>query len=105
MLATPEISFGSFRLLPSQHLLLEGDKPVALGSRAMDILLALVERPGVLVLSILPTLLFIFLRFVVSSRTGATEIDSSSISLDAVIALLHPLPRAKRLSHHPQNQN
>jgi DNA-binding winged helix-turn-helix (wHTH) protein len=49
MLATPEISFGSFRLLPSQHLLLEGDKPVALGSRAMDILLALVERPGELV--------------------------------------------------------
>jgi DNA-binding winged helix-turn-helix (wHTH) protein len=49
MLATPEISFGSFRLLPSQHLLLEGDKPVALGSRAMHILLALVERPGELV--------------------------------------------------------
>jgi DNA-binding winged helix-turn-helix (wHTH) protein len=49
MLATPEISFGPFRLLPSQHLLLEDDKPVALGSRAMDILLALVERPGELV--------------------------------------------------------
>ena len=49
MLATPEILFGSFRLLPSQHLLLEGDKPVAIGSRAMDILLALVERPGELV--------------------------------------------------------
>jgi DNA-binding winged helix-turn-helix (wHTH) protein len=49
MLATPEILFGSFRLLPSQHLLLEGDKPVVLGSRAMDILLALVERPGELV--------------------------------------------------------
>ena len=49
MLATPEISFGPFRLLPSQHLLLEDDKPVALGSRAMDILLALVEKPGELV--------------------------------------------------------
>jgi DNA-binding winged helix-turn-helix (wHTH) protein len=49
MLATSEILFGSFRLLSSQHLLLEGDKPVALGSRAMDILLALVERPGELV--------------------------------------------------------
>jgi len=49
MLATPEIAFGSFRLLPSQHLLLEGDKPVALGSRAMDILLALVEKSGELV--------------------------------------------------------
>ena len=49
MLATTEISFGSFRLLPSQHLLLEGGKPVTLGSRAMDILLALIERPGELV--------------------------------------------------------
>jgi len=49
MLATPEISFGPFRLLPSQHLLLEDDRPVALGSRAMDILLALVEKPGELV--------------------------------------------------------
>jgi len=49
MLATSEILFGSFRLLPSQHLLLEGEKPVTLGSRAMDILLALVERPGELV--------------------------------------------------------
>jgi len=49
MLAAPEILFGSFRLLPSQHLLLEGGNPVVLGSRAMDILLALVERPGELV--------------------------------------------------------
>jgi predicted ATPase/DNA-binding winged helix-turn-helix (wHTH) protein len=40
------ISFGSFRLLPSQRLLLEGDQPVRLGSRAFDILAALVERAG-----------------------------------------------------------
>jgi DNA-binding winged helix-turn-helix (wHTH) protein len=40
------ISFGSFRLLPSQRLLLEGDQPVRLGSRAFDILATLVERPG-----------------------------------------------------------
>ena len=40
------ISFGSFRLLPAQRLLLEGDKPVRLGSRAMEILIALVERAG-----------------------------------------------------------
>jgi predicted ATPase/DNA-binding winged helix-turn-helix (wHTH) protein len=40
------ISFGSFRLLPSQRLLLEGDKPVRLGSRAFDVLTALVERAG-----------------------------------------------------------
>src|SRR5579862_1622828 len=40
------ISFGPFRLLSAQRLLLEGDKPVRLGSRAFDILIALVERAG-----------------------------------------------------------
>ena len=40
------ISFGPFRLLAEQRLLLEGDKPVRLGSRAFDILAALVERAG-----------------------------------------------------------
>jgi len=42
-------AFGPFRLLPRQRLLLEGDKPVRLGSRALDILMALVERAGELV--------------------------------------------------------
>jgi len=40
------ISFGPFRLLAGQRLLLEGDKAVRLGSRAFDILAALVERAG-----------------------------------------------------------
>ncbi len=40
------ISFGPFRLLAAQRLLLEGDQPVRLGGRAFDILAALVERPG-----------------------------------------------------------
>jgi len=40
------ISFGPFRLLTKQRLLLEGDTPVRLGSRAFDILAALVERAG-----------------------------------------------------------
>src|SRR5471030_2521879 len=40
------ISFGPFRLLASQRLLLEGDRPVRLGSRAFDILVALLEHPG-----------------------------------------------------------
>jgi predicted ATPase/DNA-binding winged helix-turn-helix (wHTH) protein len=40
------ISFGPYRLLAEQRLLLEGDRPVRLGSRAFDILAALVERPG-----------------------------------------------------------
>lgn len=44
-----EISFGAFRLLPTQFLLLEGDKPVSLGSRALQILVALIERAGELV--------------------------------------------------------
>src|SRR6266478_5620748 len=40
------ISFGPFRLLAAQRLLLEGDQPVRLGSRGFDILTALVERAG-----------------------------------------------------------
>jgi DNA-binding winged helix-turn-helix (wHTH) protein len=41
-----EISFGPFRVLPAQRLLLYADKAVPLGSRALDILIALVERSG-----------------------------------------------------------
>ena len=48
-IAPTEISFGPFRLLPSQFLLLEGDKPVHLGSRALEILIVLLERPGELI--------------------------------------------------------
>src|SRR5580704_8445888 len=40
------ISFGPYRLVAAQRLLLEGDTPVRLGSRAFDILAALVERAG-----------------------------------------------------------
>jgi DNA-binding winged helix-turn-helix (wHTH) protein len=47
--APTEISFGPFRLLPAQFLLLEGDKPVPLGSRALQILVALLDRAGELV--------------------------------------------------------
>ncbi|MGV7212931.1 winged helix-turn-helix domain-containing protein [Bradyrhizobium sp. UFLA05-112] len=39
-----KISFGPFRLLPTQFLLLEGEKPVPLGSRALEILIVLIER-------------------------------------------------------------
>ena len=41
--------FGPFRLFPEQQLLLEGDVPVKVGGRALEILRALVERPGKLV--------------------------------------------------------
>ena len=38
--------FGAFRLLPAQRLLLEGDRTVHLGNRALDLLAALVEQAG-----------------------------------------------------------
>jgi DNA-binding winged helix-turn-helix (wHTH) protein len=47
--ARTEVLFGPFRLLPAQFLLLEGDKPVHLGSRALEILIVLLERPGGLI--------------------------------------------------------
>ena len=40
------ISFGAFRLLPRQRLLLEGDRAVRLGGRAFDILTVLAENAG-----------------------------------------------------------
>ena len=39
-------SFGPFHLIPVQRLLLEDEKPRRLGSRALEILIALVERHG-----------------------------------------------------------
>jgi len=42
-------SFGPFHLIPVQRLLLEAERPVRLGSRALEILIALVERHGELV--------------------------------------------------------
>src|SRR5262249_41688233 len=47
--AAEEISFGPFRLFPARQLLLEGDRPVRLGSRALEILIALLERRGELI--------------------------------------------------------
>jgi DNA-binding winged helix-turn-helix (wHTH) protein len=38
--------FGSFRLIPAQRMLLDDGKPLRLGSRALDILVTLVERAG-----------------------------------------------------------
>src|SRR5712671_1594389 len=40
------LAFGPFRLIPSQKLLIENNKPVRLGSRALELLTALVERAG-----------------------------------------------------------
>lgn len=46
-LANPAIfSFGPFRLDIGQRALFQGDQPVHMGSRAFDILVALIERPG-----------------------------------------------------------
>jgi DNA-binding winged helix-turn-helix (wHTH) protein len=38
--------FGSFRLIPAQRILLEDGKPLRLGSRALDLLITLVESAG-----------------------------------------------------------
>jgi DNA-binding winged helix-turn-helix (wHTH) protein len=40
------LEFGPYRLFRAQKTLLEGERPVRLGSRAIDILIALVERAG-----------------------------------------------------------
>jgi predicted ATPase/DNA-binding winged helix-turn-helix (wHTH) protein len=42
-------SFGPFVLLPERQLLMEGETPVRIGSRALELLIALIERPGELV--------------------------------------------------------
>src|SRR6202167_3798476 len=43
------ITFGPFRLIPSQRLLLEGATPLQVGNRALTILQILVERAGTVV--------------------------------------------------------
>ena len=43
------IAFGPFRLFPAQQLLLEDERPLRLGSRALEILTFLTARPGELV--------------------------------------------------------
>lgn len=44
-----ELAFNGFRLLPRQRLLMNGDEPVRLGGRALDLLIALSRRPGQLI--------------------------------------------------------
>jgi predicted ATPase len=48
-LAARVFTFGPFRLLPEERVLLEGGKAVRLGGRALDILTALVMNPGTLI--------------------------------------------------------
>ncbi len=43
-------TFGSFRLIPAEQMVLDDGKSLRLGSRALDILIALVERAGETVL-------------------------------------------------------
>ncbi|MGO9358680.1 MAG: winged helix-turn-helix domain-containing protein, partial [Xanthobacteraceae bacterium] len=47
--AATSFVFGPFRLFPMQRLLTQAGRRVQLGSRAFDILVALLERPGELV--------------------------------------------------------
>src|ERR1700728_835924 len=39
-------AFGSFRLIPAQRMLLEDGKPLRLGNRDLDVLVALVDNDG-----------------------------------------------------------
>jgi predicted ATPase/DNA-binding winged helix-turn-helix (wHTH) protein len=43
------LRFGRYRLFPNERALFEEDKPVRIGGRALEILTALLERPGQLV--------------------------------------------------------
>ena len=43
------LTFGPFRLLSTRRVLMEGERPLRIGSRALDILFVLVERAGDLV--------------------------------------------------------
>ncbi|MFD2641594.1 ATP-binding protein [Pseudomonas japonica] len=40
------VQFGPYRVYPGQRLIVENDRPLRLGRRAMDILLVLLEQPG-----------------------------------------------------------
>src|SRR5262249_21121336 len=44
--ASAGIAFGRFRVLPNRRELLADGKPVKLGGRAFDVLMALIETPG-----------------------------------------------------------
>jgi predicted ATPase/DNA-binding winged helix-turn-helix (wHTH) protein len=44
--ATHVLRFGPFHLYPAQRTLMEGNKPLRVGSRSFDLLVALCERPG-----------------------------------------------------------
>lgn len=48
MTPSPEqaLQFGPYRIYPEQRLVLDADQPLRLGSRALDILLVLLEQPG-----------------------------------------------------------
>ena len=45
-LADETYIFGSFQLFPAQRLLLDSGRPLRLGSRALEILITLVECAG-----------------------------------------------------------
>ena len=47
--ATSDIAFGRFRVLPHRRELLLDGRPVKMGGRAFDVLMALIEAPGVVV--------------------------------------------------------
>ena len=78
------IVFGPFRLSPMQRLLTEAGTPIHLGSRALDMLVALLERPGELVSK--EELMAISWHCDARPVMDSEEAVTSSISQDAAIA-------------------
>lgn len=66
--------FGPFVLLPERQLLLKDDAPVRIGSRALDILTALVERPGEVVSK----------RELMARAWPSTAVDDSNLKVNMV---------------------
>ena len=68
----PSYKFGPFQLLPSQRRLLEAGVPVLLGSRAFDLLVALVQGRGRVVT-----------KAELIQRVWASHVEESSLTVAA----------------------
>ncbi|UAL12414.1 transcriptional regulator [Caulobacter segnis] len=72
MLDARTFAFGAFLLIPQRQLLLREGVPVRIGSRALDLLRALVERPGELVAK----------RDLIARAWPATTVDESNLKVN-----------------------
>jgi predicted ATPase len=97
MAAGDVISFGPYRLIPAERLLLRGGETVNVGSRGLDVLIALAEAAGEVVgqlrraLGVLQSeqhhiLTPAFHRALAEGLTQSGEIDEAAAVLDAALA-------------------